>query len=308
MPKTDELVLPGHGRYDYSAIDHRPDYSWPGGKRLAFYIGINIEHFAFGAGNGMDPFNRTAPVQTQRNFSWRDYGNRVGNWRLFGVLEELKLPASVLLNGLCCTHYPELIAKIKARGDEIVGHGRTNAETLRGLWENDERRMIADSTAMLAQHFGKPPAGWMGPGAVESPLTPDLLKEAGYTYVLDWPADDQPFWLRTRSGPLLNVPYPMELNDAGAQSQRDQTGRDFADMIVDQFEEQVADSEKRAQVYALALHGFIIGQPYRIQALRKALKHCREHKHADRVWWCRSGDIAEHCFELAPGIVPGSKK
>jgi hypothetical protein len=99
----------------------------------------------------------------------------------------------------------------------------------------------------------------------------------------------------------------MELNDAGAQSQRDQTGRDFADMIVDQFEELIAECPQRPLVYALALHGFIIGQPYRIQALRKALKHCREHKHADRVWWTRSGDIAQHCFQMAPGIIPGSK-
>ena len=77
----------------------------------------------------------------------------------------------------------------------------------------------------------------MGAGASESKVTPDLLKEAGYTHLLDWPVDDQPIWMRTRSGPLLSVPYPMELNDAGTLALRDHSGREFADMIVDQFEE-----------------------------------------------------------------------
>src|SRR5262249_25276986 len=93
------LKLPGHNRYDYSPIVKRPDYSWPNGKRLAFYIALNIEHFAFGTGIGMDPANRSG-AQTSRNFAWRDYGNRIGNWRLFEMLDELKLPATILLNSM----------------------------------------------------------------------------------------------------------------------------------------------------------------------------------------------------------------
>jgi hypothetical protein len=137
-------------------------------------------------------------------------------------------------------------------------------------------------------------------------LTPDLLKEAGYTHLLDWPFDDQPAWMKTRAGPLLSVPYPMELNDASTLSWRDQTGREFADMIVDQFEEMLEQSDRHPLVFALALHGFIVGQPFRLRPLRQAIKHCATHKRKDRVWFTRAGDIAKHCFALPKGTVPGS--
>ena len=299
------LTLPGHGRYDHSNITQRPDYTWPGGKRMAFYIAMNIEHFAFGAGLGMDPANRGGP-QTSRNWAWRDYGNRVGNWRLFEILDEFKLPATILLNSSVCYNYPDIVAKIKQRGDDVCGHGRTNAEVLRGMWEHDEARVIKECTEIIEKYIGVRPTGWMGAGAAESNVTPDLLKEAGYTHLLDWPVDDQPIWMRTRSGPLLSVPYPMELNDAGMLALRDHTGREFADMIVDQFEELLGASEKQPVVFSLSLHGFILGQPFRLRPLRQAIKHCVEHKHADRVWFTRAGEIAKYCFDMKPGIIPGS--
>ncbi|MGZ3290739.1 MAG: polysaccharide deacetylase family protein, partial [Xanthobacteraceae bacterium] len=265
---------------------------------------LNIEHFAFGTGIGMDPSNRSGQ-QNSRNFAWRDYGNRVGNWRLFEILDELKLPASVLVNSSVCHHYPDIVGKIKARGDDVLGHGRTNAELLRPMWEHDETRAIKECTEIIAEHVGVRPTGWMGPGALESNVTPDLLKEAGYTHLLDWPLDDQPIWMQTRAGPLLSVPYPMELNDAGSQVHRDHTGREFADMIVDQFEELLEQSERHPLVFALALHGFIVGQPFRLRPLRQAIKHCVEHKHNDRVWYTRAGDIAKYCFSLPKGVIPG---
>lgn len=298
------MNLPGHGRYEFSPIEKRKDYSWPGGKRLAFYVAVNIEHFAFNTGIGMDPVHRGGPQHT-RNFAWRDYGNRVGIWRLFRMLDQLKLPSSILLNSAVAELYPDIVAHIKARGDEVVGHGRTNAEVLRGMWEADEKRAIAEVTEKIAQFVGKRPTGWMGPGALESGVTPDLLKEAGYTHLLDWPLDDQPIWMKTRSGPILSVPYPIEMNDASHQVWRDHTGREFADMIVDQFDELVEQSEEQPLVFALSLHGFIVGQPFRLRPLRQALKHCVEHKLRDRVWYTRAGDIADYCMKLPAGTIPG---
>jgi peptidoglycan/xylan/chitin deacetylase (PgdA/CDA1 family) len=299
------LKLPAHNRYDHLNINQREHYQWPGGKRLAFYIALNIEHFAFNAGLGMDPTNRNGP-QTSRNWAWRDYGNRIGNWRLFEILDELKLPATILLNSAVCYHYPDIVEKIKQRGDDVCGHGRTNAELLRGMWEHDEARAIQECTEIIHKYVGVRPTGWMGPGALESTITPDLLKEAGYTHLLDWPFDDQPVWMRTRSGPLLSVPYPMELNDAGTLALRDHTGREFADMIVDQFEELLEASAKQPLVFALSLHGFIVGQPFRLRPLRQAIKHCVTHKHAKEVWFTRAGEIATYCFSLPKGAIPGS--
>ena len=301
------LKLPGHSRYDYSSINSRKTYSWPGNKRLAFYIALNIEHFAFLTGRGMDPSVRTGQ-QSTRNWAWRDYGNRIGNWRLFEILDELKLPATVLLNSMVCYEYPDIAEKIKQRGDDVVGHGRTNAETPEGRWEHDEKRMIEECTEVIEKSIGVRPRGWMGPGAIESRVTPDLLKEAGYTHLLDWPVDDQPIWMRTRSGPILSVPYPMELNDAGTLVSRDHTGRHFADMIVDQFEELLEQSEKQPLVFSLSLHGFIVGQPFRLRPLRQAIKHCVNHKHAKDVWFTRALAISDHCHKMAPGIIPGSEE
>lgn len=165
------LHLPAHSRYDYAAIENRRDYSWPGGKRLAFYVAINIEHFAFRAGRGADPTNRGGP-QTTRNYAWRDYGVRVGVFRIFRVLDQLRLPATILLNSLVGAHYPDIIARIKARGDDVVGHGRTNAEELGAMWEHDEARVIAETTETIAQATGVRPTGWMGPGAANPPSRP----------------------------------------------------------------------------------------------------------------------------------------
>ena len=300
------LSLPGHNRYDFSAIETRRDYSWPNGKRLAFYVALNIEHFVWGMGRVLDPANRNNPPQTSRNFAWLDYGNRVGIWRVFSILDQLGLPATILLNGEVAERYPELVAKIKARGDDVVGHGRTNSELLSGRYEVDEARIITDTTEAIAKHFGRRPTGWMGPAAAESNLTPDLLKEAGYTHTMDWPLDDQPVWMRTRSGPILSVPYPMELNDAGALANRDHTGREFAQMIMDQFDELVETSERQPLVMGVSLHGYIVGQPFRLRALREALTYCAKHKASDRVWYTRAGDIADYCFTLPPGTIPGS--
>jgi peptidoglycan/xylan/chitin deacetylase (PgdA/CDA1 family) len=298
------LQLPTHGRYRYSAIESRPVYDWPGGKRLAFYIGLNVEHFAFMAGIGNDPVTRTSGPQTQRNFAWRDYGLRVGIWRVLDMLDGLRMPATILLNSLVCEHYPDIVARIKARGDGICAHGRTNSELGNSLWEHDEARLIAESTDLITKHFGTRPTGWMGPAAAESRVTPDLLVEAGYTHTLGWPVDDQPIWMKTRSGPILSVPYPMELNDMGTNVLRDHTGQEFAQMVTDQFDEMLDQSVKQPLVMSVALHPFICGQPFRLRALRRALKHCVE-RADERVWFTRADSIAEHCFGLSDRVLPG---
>ncbi len=201
------MKLPGHDRYDFNAIHRRPTYEWPNGSRLAFTICNNIEYFAFGAGLGSDSASPGAP-QTQRNFAWRDYGNRVGIWAYFDLLDEFGLPASHNVNSAVLEACPEISERLNQRGDEYIGHGRTNAERQDGLWEEDEARLIAECTAVLTKYAGKPPRGWLGPYIAQSTNTLDLLKEAGYEYVMDWPADDQPFWMRTRSGPILSISVP----------------------------------------------------------------------------------------------------
>ncbi len=292
-------MLPGHGRFGYSAITERPDYNWPQGKRLAFYIGLNLEHFAFGEGFGAT-LAAAAPQPDVLNYAWRDYGNRVGVWRLLEIFEELSLPVSLLVNSAIYDHCPEAVAAFRARGDEIVGHGRSNAERQGDLDEAAETALIRDATEAIARHEGKAPAGWLSPWIGESAATPDLLKEAGYSYLLDWCHDDQPVWMTTRAGPLLAVPYPQEVNDIPAILGRRMYAADFADLIVDSFDEMLEQSEAQPLVCAVALHPYIVGQPHRLIHLRDALEHIADQR--DAIWLTTAGAIAEHVIGLGDRI------
>ncbi|EWY42085.1 polysaccharide deacetylase [Skermanella stibiiresistens SB22] len=290
-----------HGRYDYSPIKGRPAYDWPDRRRLAVYVGLNLEHFAFGEGMGAE-LCPGGPPPDVLNYAWRDYGNRVGAWRLLDLFDQLALPASVLVNGSLYGYCPELLAAFRRRRDEFVGHGWTNAERQGPLSPSDEAALIAESTDIIARHEGEPPSGWLGPWISESRVTPDLLSERGYRYVLDWCMDDQPVWLRTRAGRLLAVPYPQELNDIPAIVGRRMGASDFADMIVDQFDEMLEQSREGPLVMGIALHAYIVGQPYRLRHLRRALAHIASRR--DDIWLTTAGAISDHCHGLPEGVVP----
>lgn len=302
---SDKPLLPQHDRYDYIPLPQRRDYHWPNKKRLAFTLTTNIEWFAFGAGLGHDPA-KTGEPQTHRNYAWRDYGNRVGIWRLFELLDELQLPAGHNTNSLIYHYAPQITEAIRKRGDEVVAHGRSNAENLRGMWQADEERLLREVTDTITRHEGRPPQGWMGSGAYETTHTPDLLKEIGYSYLMDWPMDDQPVWMRTKHGPLLSIPYPIELNDSQHVIHRKGDASSFCDMIVQQFDEVAEQSERHPLVMNVSIHPYVFGQPFRLRMLRQALRHCIEHPLADRVWWVRPCDIANYCMGLPAGTIPGS--
>lgn len=295
-------MLPGHGRYEYSAIVERPVYDWPGGRRLAVYIGLNLEHFAFGEGLGAH-LAPGGPQPDVLNFAWRDYGNRVGVWRLLAAFEELDLPVSLLVNSEIYDYCPQVVAAFRARGDEIVGHGRSNAERQGELDEAAEAALIAEATATIARHEGAPPAGWLGPWISQSRVTPDLLQEAGYGYMLDWCHDDQPTWFKTRAGRILAVPYPQEINDIPAVVGRKMGAAEFAETIVDGFEEMLTLSAAQPLVFGIALHPYIVGQPHRLRRLRGALAHIAAQR--ERVWITTAGAIAGHLRGLPEGTVPG---
>ena len=300
-------MLPTHGRYDYTAWRGRTPYAWPGGAKLAVYLGVNLEHFAFGEGLGAE-LAPGGPQPDVLNFAWRDYGNRVGGWRLLDLLDEVAMPATVLLNSAMYDHAPDLVAAHRARGDEMAGHGRTNSERQSVLPEAEERRLIADSTEAIARHEGSAPRGWLSPWIAESRTTPDLLAEEGYRYTMNWCADDAPVWMRTRGGPLLAMPYPQEVNDIPAIVARRESAEAFARMIVDDFEERLRQlrADGLPQVMGIALHPYIIGQPHRLRVLRRALSVVAQAR--GDVWITTAGAIFDHVAALPAGVVPGCPK
>jgi allantoinase len=290
-------MLRSHDRFPYSAITKRPRFLWPEGKRLAVHVSLNLEHFAYGEGLGVS-YSPGLPHPNTYNWAWREYGNRVGVWRLLELFDEFRLPVSLLLNSEVYDHCPEVVAAFRERGDEVVGHGRTNSEHQNDFDETGEKKLIDDVTAAIKRHEGKQPSGWLSPGVNPSDVTPDLLQEAGYRYILDWPMDDQPVWMRTRNGRLLSLPYPQEVNDIPMIVLHHGTAEAFADMIIANFDEMRRQAQQQSLVYGIALHAFLTGQPFRVKALRRAFEHMR--KADDGVWFATTGAIADHFIAAVP--------
>jgi len=292
-------LLPAHGRFGYSAITQRPDYAWPNGARLAVYLGFNVEHFAFGDGLGAR-IGPASPEPDVLNHTWREYGNRVGAWRCLELFDALALPTGALVNTALYDHCPELVQACVARGDELIGHGHSNAERQGTLDETQERALLLRCRERIQRESGQAPAGWLSPWISESTVTPDLLAETGYGYTLNWCHDDQPVRMHTRGGgSIWSVPYPQELNDIPMIVGRLMDAKDFSAMVVDNFDEMREQSRAQPLVMGLALHPYIVGQPYRLRHLRRALERVAQARDEGRVWTCTPGAICEHVTQLA---------
>ncbi|MDR5759551.1 polysaccharide deacetylase family protein [Caballeronia sp. LZ035] len=296
--------LQTHGRFAYRSIHDGDGYRWPNGASLAVYLGFNLEHFAFGEGLGA-ALGPLSPQPDVLNYSWREYGNRVGAWRCIELFDTLDMPVSTLINTSLYDHCPELIEACAARGDELIAHGHTNAHRQSDLDEAGERALLAHCRARMAERSGVAPTGWLSPWISESRRTPDLLAETGYRYTLNWCHDDRPVRMNTRGGPLWSIPYPQELNDLPMIMARQMDMRDFADMIVDQFDEMLEQTQRarepQALVMGIALHPYVVGQPYRLRHLRRALMYIASAR--QDIWLTTPGAIAQHVDTVVPRMA-----
>ena len=275
--------------YDYSPIVDREPIHWPGDARVAFYVGLNIEHFYLDRPS-TSLFESTASlVPDALNYGWRDYGARVGIWRLIDSLDRHGIRASVLLNSDVCERYPQIVEAGRRRNWAWLAHGKTNSTLHTNLTPDEERIVLAEIVGTIEKATGQRPHGWMGPGLSETFQTPALLAELGLSYVLDWTSDDQPYRLNIPG--MLSVPYTVELNDLGVFMAKGFTGPDFLQMFKDHFDQLYADSAASGRVMALALHPFVIGQPSRHKYLDLALGYVATHP---GVWLTTSDEIAEH--------------
>ena len=278
-----------HGRYPYRPVVAPVGYRWPEGEGLAVYLAVNLEVYDFGATH-LDEIVPNPARPDLINFCWLDWGNRVGAWRLLDAMREFGIPATALVNSRLYSAAPGLVEAWRDAGSEIAAHGRTNGESQAGLSEAEERDLIAEATAEIARREGRPPAGWLSPWIAETPVTPDLLAEAGYRYLLDWGADDRPFRIDTRSGPILSVPYPQEANDANAIAVRRASAAEFRDICLAQIEEMLRQAEGGPLVCPIALHPHVIGQAHRLHHFRAVLRRLAELR--PRLWLTTAGAIA----------------
>lgn len=276
--------------YRYSPIVDRAPIEYPEGKRCALYIGLNIEHFHLGRpSTSVSPLTAGLPVDPM-NFGWRDYGTRVGIWRMIELLDELDLKASVLLNSEVCDEYPQIVAAGVERDWAWLGHGLTNSSLWTAMEAAEERTLLHGIVATITRATGRAPRGWLGPALTETENTLALLGELGFTYSLDWVADDQPFPLDAGGARFISVPYSIEVNDIPAFLDRGMTAEAFGQAIVDHLELLRSESRRRpGGVLGLALHPFLINQPSRHRYLAEALGRVRE---LEDVWFTTSDDLA----------------
>lgn len=280
--------VPADRRYDYSAITARPGGTWPDGRTLAVYVALGVESYRFGDGETEDILPGVPPPDLV-NTAWRDYGNRVGAFRVLDRLSALGIPPTVLLNTDAYDTAPEVTDAARRLGAEFVAHGCSNSDTLAGRDEEDERRYLERVATRIEAAEGARPGGWSSPWLTQTDRTLDLLAATGYRYVLDLRLDDQPVWLRTADAPIVAIPYALELNDSSTMVGRSASAGDFADMIVDEFDELLDASAERPLVMSVVLHTFISGAPFRLRRLTRALEHLASRP--DRVWLTQPREI-----------------
>ncbi len=283
-----------HERIADSAMPERPPVQWPDGARLALWIAPNIEHYEYlpEVVRVRDPWPRV-PHPDILGYGLRDYGNRVGVWRLFELFDRYRLPCTVSLSMAVLDMYPDVAEAMLARNWELMSHGLYNTRYHWNLSEGQEREAIAQCQAIHQRVTGKKLRGWFSPAASNTLATPDLVAEAGIDYLCDLYHDDQPTPIRVRQGRLFSMPYSMEVNDSIAW-RRGMEAQDFAQKIRDEFDTLYAEG---GRVMNIAVHPFIMGQPHRIAALGEALDYIFQHS---GVWCATAADILDAWLPQAP--------
>jgi len=276
--------------YDYAPYRGRPKIRWPNGARIAFWVAPNIEHYELDppANPVRSPWLRPNPDVL--NYSWRDYGNRVGFDRMADVMARHGVRGSVSLNVALCDHFPDIIARCNALGWELFSHGIYNTRYFYGLSEAEQRAAIRDSRETIFSYSGQSLDGWLSPAISNTDETQHLLAEEGILYTLDFMHDDQPMPFKVRTGRLISVPYSLEVNDVPLFVQRQCAPDAYVDILKAQFDQLYAEGEDNGTVMCIPLHPYLIGQPHRIGALDEVLRYITSH---DKVWLATGREIAK---------------
>ena len=279
-----------YGPFPYSPIDERPRIQWPNGARVALWVIPNIEYFSLlerpgGYGGG-------GKIPDVVMWSERDYGNRVGVFRIMETLDRYGIRGTVALNSNLCAEHPQIIAEGEKRGWEWMGHNESNTRRLNEAEPGEEAHIIRRTLDTIAKATGRRPTGWLSSGLQQTWDTLDLLAAEGVEYQGDWCNDDQPYVINLDGGrSIVAMPYTQQLNDKSAIERRLVSADGFCQMIRDQFDVLYREGAMSGRVMAIALHPYLIGVPHRIGALDKALKYICKHK---KLWKATGAEIARH--------------
>jgi allantoinase len=254
-------------RTDYTAIVDRPPLRLPGGARLVLWPIVNLE--VWDIGRPMPRQVLPAPAGSTLlpdvpHWSWHEYGMRVGVWRFFDLFRRHGIRPTLALNARVCEDYTRVAEEARREGWEFMGHAYDQMPMHK---HDDQKGMIHRSMDIIETFTGSRPVGWLGPGLTQTWETPDLLAEAGVKYIGDWVYDDEPDIIRTTHGPLVTLPYTVELNDIAMMIVQHHESDYLLRRAIDAFDRLYAEGEHRAKVMAVAIHPYISGQPHRIKYL-----------------------------------------
>ena len=294
-----------HQHYDWSPMSCRAILRWPGQARLALCVVIVLEHMEWQSPEGSFQAANLAGGSVARPFpdyariSHREYGHRVGIFRVLDVLDKYGIKATVAMDTLTAENYPYLVRHCLDRGCEIIGHGMSVSRMITSdMSQKEEEEYINESLSALTTAIGHRPVGWLGPEQGESFRTPQLLAQAGVRYICDWPNDEQPYPIKTPEGELFALPLMLELDDVVALAQRRVAVDRYAEMLKEGFDVMYQDGEQNGRVLGLNLHPWLIGQPFRIGFLDDALGHMMRRQ---GVWAATGTEIIDWYKGCYPG-------
>lgn len=280
-----------YGPFPYVPLPERPRIVWPGGAGLAVWVIVNVEFFPLRLPIPGHPGMAPGRAPTVRPWAERDYGNRVGVWRVIDALEENGIRGTATVNADIWRHHPQILTAMHERGWELMGHCETNSIWLDHVDATEERAIIARTAETLRQASGRRPRGWLGAGLAETWHTLDNLIDAGFDYVADWINDDLPYVMDVGGRSIVSIPYSYELNDMPMIWYAGVGMDEFEAMIRRQFEVLHREGQEHGRVMAICLHPFLVGVPHRIDGLRRALAHIAAH---DDVWFATGEEIVDH--------------
>lgn len=280
-------------RYGWSDLFERAPVAWPNGARVALSVVTHVQWFPLDmpAKPFKAPGALSMPYPDFRYYTNRDYGNRVGLYRMLKVFADRGLKTSFAINGMIASRYPAAVRAVAGAGHEVIGHGLDMGKVHHsGLSEDEENAIIAEALRLLRDATGQKVDGWLSPGRAQSYLTPELLVRNGVGYALDWANDDMPYEMRTDDGAILAMPLAYETDDRVVATEYHHGEPDWVRQVKDRFDVLYRESARYGgRVMSLALHTWISGMPYRVAYLEEVLDYMLGH---DGVWAAPTTDIA----------------
>ena len=287
--------------YDYVPLPDRKPIQWPGGKRLALIFTFNLETWDlikdtdrpyYAGGPAILPDTLAGNVPDYPNFTWREYGQRVGIWRLIELFDEMGVAASCTTNAVTLERRRAMADAVLKRGWELLAHNYEQGELLTNFAHDPaaERAVILRSIDAYQKFVGRRPAGWLSSSLRGTLNTAGILAEQGFKFYCDLMNDDQPFMIRTQHGPIVGVPYSNVINDFTMLTRQGLTTDAYRDQLIEEFDVLYAEGAKTARIMNVGLHPHVSGRAHRIRAIREFVAHAQKHS---GVWWARREEIAD---------------